>query len=131
MLSIPHSAHRYLIEPLSGRPHIVKSLRKRFLAFLSKIRKSKKIVLCNILMEIENDCRSTTGRNIRNLKLLANNFCMEKIDVETEPYHKVPADFHWRMVLVKEIIAIKSGELGLGDLTYDNLDNMLEFVCSS
>ena len=64
MLSIPRTSHRYLIEPLSKRPHIVKSLRQRFINFISKIKNSEKKVLRNTLELVKEDCRSTTGLNI-------------------------------------------------------------------
>ena len=49
MLDIPRSTHRYLIEPLSGRSHIVCSICKRFLTFSRKISQSRKTVLNNVL----------------------------------------------------------------------------------
>ena len=131
MLSLPRTAHRYFIEPLSGRPHIIKSLGKRFLSFLAKIRKSKKTVLRNILTEIANDCRSTTGRNIRKLKLSTNNFTSENINLESKPYNKLPENANWRLSLVKEILDIKSGELQLENLSYADLDDISDIVSSS
>ena len=83
-----------------------------------------------MLKEIEGDCRSTTGRNLRNLKLLSQNLWNEKIEVEKEPYHKLPEGSEWKMILVKEIVSIKSGELKLGNIVYNDLDDILEIVCS-
>ena len=45
MLSLPRKTHRYLIEPLSGKSHIVKSLWKRFLNFVNSIMNGEKKVL--------------------------------------------------------------------------------------
>ena len=67
MLNLPRTTHRYFLEPLSKTPHIIKSLKRRFINFIYKIRTSQKDVLRTVLHEIEHDCRSTTGRNIRNL----------------------------------------------------------------
>ena len=60
MLNLPRTTHRYFIEPLSKTLHITKSLKKRYINFISKVRTSRKDVLRRVLREIENDCRSTT-----------------------------------------------------------------------
>ena len=131
MLSIPRTAHRYLIEPLSEKRHIIKSLRKRFLSFLLKVRLNKKNVLRNILREIEHDCLSTSGKNLRKIRLHSGNFCDENIDFYKEPYQEVPNDAEWRMPLVNEILAIKAGELVIENLSYNELDCAIESVCST
>ena len=114
MLSIPREAHRYFIEPLSGRLHIIKALRKRFRNFLLRIKQSQKGVLRNMLMEIRNDCRSTTGKNLRILQLMTGELDLEKMDVDRKPYRDIPKVDLWRVNLVKEILAIRSGELRIG-----------------
>ena len=130
MLSIPREAHRYLIEPLSGRPHIIKALKKRFINFVLRIQLNKKRVLRNMLTEIKNDCRSTTGKNLRNLLLWTGEFDLTKIDVEKQPYRAIPQDENWRVDVAKEIIAVKAGELTLHHLSYNNLDDIADHVCS-
>ena len=47
---------------------------------------SYKKVLRDMMKEVEDDCRSTTGRNIRNLKLSTQTLYIEEIDVYKEPY---------------------------------------------
>ena len=128
MLSLPRTAHRYFIEPISGKPHIIKSIKKRFVNFIRKIRSSKKSVLRNVLSVIENDCQSTTGRNVRKLKLLTNNGAD---DINSIPYNQLPEDSHWRLELVKKILAIKYGELQLENLSFTDLDDIKDFVSSS
>ena len=116
MLAIPRTAHRYFIEPLSDRAHIIKSLKKRFLNFVLKIKKSNKAVLRNVLNVIELDCRSTTGRNLRKLKLFTKNYAFDDINPEGYPYIETPVFDKWRISLVKEIIEIKSDKLKVGNL---------------
>ena len=45
MMSIPRATHRYFLEPLSGRQHVVKLLKKRFLRFAQSIKNSKEPVV--------------------------------------------------------------------------------------
>ena len=131
MLSIPRASHRYLIEPLSKRPHIIKSLRQRFINFITKIKNSDKKVLRNVLEMIKGDCRSTTGLNIRLLKLLAGDINIEKIKVYKEPYKEIPYGSIWRLGMIEEILAIRSGEKMLDNYTQKDLDDILEVVCTS
>ena len=131
MLSLSRNTHRYFIEPLSGKSHIIKSLRKRFLKFVKSISESRKGVLRNILNVIKNDCRSTTGRNLRKLKLMTSNYDENDIDLEAEPYNAINDNDMWRVGLIQEIIGLKSGDLHLENLTYEDLDAISEFVCGT
>ena len=45
MLKLPYGTHRSLIEPLTSKPHLKKTLIKRFLTFMKTIGKSKKPIL--------------------------------------------------------------------------------------
>ena len=69
MLGIPRKTQRFFIEPLSGIQHIKFSLLKRFVNFVNSIESSKKPVLRNILKIVKEDCRSTTGSNLRKIML--------------------------------------------------------------
>ena len=52
MLSLPRRTHRYFIEPLSRTSHVSKSIKKRFLGFIDKVRMSRKEVLRCVLRTI-------------------------------------------------------------------------------
>ena len=131
MLSLPRNAHRYLIEPLSRKQHIIKSLKKRFISFISKLRSSRKRVLGNVLRTIEFDCRSTTGLNIRNMRLQCQNFGTDEFDFDSTPYFIISEDNKWRLDIIQEIIEIKSGALKVVDFSYKDLDYICEIVSSS
>ena len=45
MMDLPLGTHRGLIEPVSGRRHLRKSLSQRFVSMTEKMRKSKKPIL--------------------------------------------------------------------------------------
>ena len=67
MLGIPRETHCYLIEPLSEQIHMKSLISSRFLGFISRIRRSKKVALRSMLKTIEYDTRSVTGGNLRKL----------------------------------------------------------------
>ena len=92
MLSLPRTAHRYLMEEVTKKEHIIKSLKKRFIVFLSKLKSSKKKVLGNVLKTIEQDCGSTTRKNIRNMILQEIRY-----DLKSAPYFKLSDVDTWRI----------------------------------
>ena len=124
MLSLPRTTHRYFIEPLTGKSHINKSIWKRFMKFIKSISESRKMVLRNVLHLVKDDCRLTTGRNLRKIMLMSDQ------DVgSTQPYRTIPDNESWRISLVQEIIGIKSGNLKVANFTFKELDIITEFAC--
>ena len=80
MFNLPRTTHRYLIEPVSDRPHINISIWKRFLKFTRLLSESQKIVLNNIYSIVKDDCRSTTGNNLRQIMLKTGHDVYTKAD---------------------------------------------------
>ena len=131
MLNLPRTTHRFFLEPLSETMHIVKSLKKRFINFISKIRESKKHVLRRVLHEIENDCRSTTGRNIRKLCLEYKVSKLADIDINENQYKEIPEGDDWKIGMVDEINNLKNGCLEIVEFTVEEVDEICKFICSS
>ena len=126
MLSLPRTTHRYFIEPLSETKHIIKSIKARFLSFVEKIRSSKKEVLRTILRTIENDCRSTTGRNLRKLKLET-----KQGKINDQPYAEIDVNDAWKIPLARDIVDIKSDKLTINDMSTKELEAIEYLVCTS
>ena len=126
MLSLPRTAHRYLLEPLTKKEHIIKSLKKRFIVFLSKLKSSKKKLLGNVLNTIEQDCGSTTGKNIRNMMLQEIRY-----DLKSAPYVKLPDVDTWRVNIIQEIIDIMSGTLRVDNFHKKHLQEICDIVSSN
>ena len=131
MLNIPRTTHRYFIEPLSKTLHISKSLKKRFINFVDKLRKSRKDVLRRVLREIENDCRSITGRKIRKLLLASDVLQLCDVNVNNIPYKSIPEGDEWKIEMVDEIINVKSGKLELDNFTIEEMNTICDLICSS
>ena len=130
MLNLPRTTHRYFLEPLTKTMHITKSLKKRFINFINKIKEGKKMVLRKVLQEIEKDCRSTTGRNIRQILLAHNALELSHIDINKHPYMEVKDCDTWKIGTMDEIINIKSGSLHLPGFTKKEVDAICEFLCN-
>ena len=92
LLSLPRETHKFLIEPLSKRQHIIFSLRKRFLKFVKCVAESQKSVLRNVLDSVKPDCRSVTGRNLRTIMISTEKNFKATCD---PPYCEIPPGESW------------------------------------
>ena len=130
MLSLPRNTHRYLLEPLSETPHIIKSIWQRFITFVSNIACGKKSVLKRVLDVVHNDVRSVTGRNLRYLKKKTANFNEQELNVHEKPYKPIPSKDMWRLYLAREIIDSRCGDV-MTIMSSEDLDKLAEYVCGS
>ena len=131
MYNLPRSTHRYFVEPISGIPHIKKTLVKNFLSFIDQIKKSNKTVSKVLLETLKYDTNCTTGSNLRNIMKLVNKRNIDELnttDYTEIEYHKIPADEEWRIGVVRDIIDIRNGEASLEGFSLKDLENMLDFI---
>ena len=134
MFDLPLSTHRYFIQPVSNKMHLKNILMKRFLSFLSQIKRSKKKVPSFLLNMIKYDVRSTTGYNLRNMMLLFNKNRIEDIeekDVIEYIYAPVETNDAWKVQMVKELIDVKNDELLVDNLSKEEVEFMIESLCTS
>ena len=121
------------MEPVSGTPHLKKTLCKRFLTFIESIKSSKKIALKNLFKVIKNDCRSTTGQNLLNIMLLVNKTDIDKLvpsDAMDIKYHEISEADAYKVNLVKELTDVKFGEAFVEGFSRKELDSILNHVCT-
>ena len=72
---------------MSGTPHVSRTLVKRYLSFIDKIRNSSKVTLKQLLGVVQDDVRLTTGSNLRKIMMLLgeNQICELGLVVLTLP----------------------------------------------
>ena len=132
MFNLPWATHRNLIEPLTGAAHIRRTLAWRYLSFIRKIQKSEKRPLRNLLNLVKSDARTTTGSNLRRIMLLSGKNNIEEVldsTVDFE-YHKLEEDQNWKVNMLEEIIDALHGEKIIEELETDDLNDILEYLCT-
>ena len=132
MFDLPWATHRYLIEPLTGLPHLRRILVRRFLSFVSMIRKSSKIAISQLLETILSDVRFTTGSNLRTIMLMAEKNTIEELEmggVEIK-YHDIVESEVWRVDFIKEVVDLKYGDLEVQGFTREELETIQEYLCT-
>ena len=128
MINLPIATHRELIEPLSGRHHVKFLLIKRFLQMIKKIRTSEKPILRTLLATVEDNLKSTTGRNLRCIMLLTDRSSVQEVeikDIEEVLYQAVDDDRRWRVELVQILLEAREEE----ELEDPDLE-LLEWLCT-
>ena len=86
---LPYQTHRNLLPVLSSVKPLRVLLSRRLLKFVDCIRKSKKVVLKNILRRVECDVRTVTGGNLRSILMLTDTPCVESLrpaDIDNVSY---------------------------------------------
>jgi hypothetical protein len=104
--------------------HVSRILVKRYLAFIEEIKKSSKATLKQLLDVVKTDVRLTTGHNLRSIMLLAAKNTIEELDAGT-----IDTD-EWKISLLQEIIEIRSGGLEVPGMEIDELEEILEYICT-
>ena len=133
MYDLPWATHRYLIEPLVGSQHVSRILAKRYLSFVEKIEKTGKTSVKQLLELIKKDVRMTTGHNLRSIMILAGKNTIEELEVgKTDfEYHRVEESEEWRINFVKEVVDLRYGDLHVPGMGVDELNEILEYLCTS
>ena len=133
MFDLPWGTHRYLIEPLTNKPHVRRILVKRYLSFIEKVGTSAKKPLKALLELVKKDTRTTTGSNLRRIMLMAGKQQIEDLhgaDTEIIEYHKVPESQSWRTNFLKELVEVQQGELEVLGMAKQDLDQILNYICT-
>jgi hypothetical protein len=107
MLDLPYATHRNLIEPLTQRVHLKKTLIKRFLMFMQSIEKSKKPVLMALKRAVMLDVRSQTGGNLRKIMILQNKTQINQIsiqEVDSIKYSESDAEDDWKLEFLLQLL---------------------------
>ena len=134
MFDLPRDTHCYFIEPISEYVHLRSILIKRFLKFVEQLEKTKKSALKEVFTMVKNDCRSTTGSNLRKIMLLLEKETTASLvnsDASEIVYAPVPLTETWRINFVHELIDIKSGEFEVQGFSYEEINDILKDICSN
>ena len=125
MLSVQKNTHRYLLEPLSETPRIMRSIWQRFITFVSNVACGKKSVLKRVIDVIQKNVRSVTGRSIRYLQKKMANFNEQELNVHKKPNNPIPSEDIWRLYLAREIIDSRCGNITT-IMSSEDLDTLTE-----
>ena len=132
---LPWPTHRRLMTPISQKTHVKTLMMTRLMRFVEKLRNSEKPVLRQLLRLTMKNTQSVTGRNLRGIMLLTRKSKVEDLkedDVKNIQYHALSSTEQWRIVTIKELLEMKSGERELPeDWSWGELEDVLHVACTS
>ena len=135
MWELAFQTHRYLLDPVSGGQGFRLQLVKKYLSFISRIMKSPKQVLKQLLHITKNDVRTTTGANLRNILLMTDHSNVNDLKVnsiENIKISEIKSEDKWRVNLIQEVINMKHENLIIpAGWTIPELEELLHLVCVS
>ena len=114
MWNLPLETHRYMIEPVSQKQHMIFTLYKRQIGFRHQVLRSSKNVLKHLYSIAENNSNSITGRNLRKIMLLCNLNSISDINndiIDKIEYSRTPEREEWRIGLIQELLNGRHGTL--------------------
>ena len=85
------------------------------------------------MSEAMSDVRSTTGANLRNIMILAGKTSVEDVkveDVDNLAYFKLNNEDLWKVSTAKEIIEAKAGSMEIPGFELEELEIMLNYICT-
>ena len=129
MLKLHRTTHRYFIEPLSETKHITFNLYKRFIKFSQKLALNKKT--SNLFHVIKNDCRCTTGYNLRRIMLKFGVYRQDEVNTELlndVTYQEVPPGHEWEINMAKELIDASNGKFVIPSFSTEEISSILEHI---
>ena len=107
---------------------------KRFLGFIQQIERSPKMLPNLLLQTIRKDARSTTGSNLRNILLLTQKHDSAKLvpsDISELEYVPIDEENKWKINMVNELIDVKWGKTCIEDFSTEEIDDILDNICTS
>ena len=134
MFDIPRETHRYMIEPLSETSHIKSIMIKRFISFIKQLENCPKKLVGNLLTLIKRDVNSTTGSNLKQILNLTTKTSIDELvasDADILVYHPIPEHEKWRVPIMKDIISARMNHHQIEGFSFKELDDIVEFVCTS
>ena len=111
IFNLPRETHKYLIEPISYKPHLKVQLVKRFISFCNSLKASDKPHLKYLMNLQMTDYRSTFGRNVVNICKDGGVDKISEVQPQNIIYAPVPPDDSWRIPLIQELLEVRAQRL--------------------
>ena len=117
---LPYGTHRYILRELSQTKPLQVNLEDRFHRFCYNIEKSNRPEVIYLYKLQRFDCRSTFGRNYRNIIASRS---------DTWKNYRIPQNLDWKVRLIKELIDIKNNVLSVDTLNIEQVKVILNRLC--
>ena len=119
-LGLPFGTHRYILTALGRLQPLQSNLESRFRRFCDHLLNSKRREVIMLYHKQKFDCRSTFGRNYRDIILHNQNSNL--------PY-EVPMNCEWKINLIKELMEVRNNNLSIEIFQIPEVETILIELC--
>ena len=128
---------RYQIEPVSQCLHPKVMIASRYVTFYKSMVKSEKFGVRFLAKLNERDLRTVLGRTLKSLisqcgleESRLEDLCASTVKRKCA-YFSVPENKKWELPILQEFIRIRDGNLLLENMGQENINEMIEHLCTS
>ena len=100
---------------------------------MDKIDNSGKKALKMLKEEAKKDVRSVTGKNYRNIMLLAGKSCVEQVNRATTDsitYFELDEVDRWKVGFIREVIDFKNDMVDVPGFSLGEMETILKHICT-
>ena len=133
---VDRTTHGYFVKELSGNLHPKVMVCGRYAGFQQSLLKCKFPVRF-LARLVQHDLRTVTGRNLRQIVLesgqglLVQQFHYKTIIKKTMKYCPVPSSDAWRVSLLHDLLDIRNKMSTLTGFSTAEVEDMIQFICTS
>ena len=101
---------------------------------MEKVKNGKKNTIKHIYNVIYEDCRSTTGNNLRNILLLSDKSHIDQLipyDALQIRYKHIDKNDEWKIQYINDIIETLNAKMEIPGFEENELKEMLNYLCIS
>ena len=131
-LGLPVTAHRYLIESLSGCLHPKTMLSSRLVKLNATLLSSRKSSVQFLSRLCHNDFRTVIGKNMGSICADFRGETVTPGSVKMKlKYVPVPEEDTWRLPPLKELLEVRSGQATLSNLDSEDISALINILCTT
>ena len=129
---VPRQTHRYLIEEMSQSLHPQVMMYSRFACFYKSLISSEKFPIRFLARLKERDNRSLLCQNLSKIgNSCGEDYPSKNVVKKKMKYFPIPEDQMWRIPLLRELVECKNGSKELMNFSKVEIEEMLNFACTS
>ena len=134
IFTLPWTTHRYWIEPISNCLHPKVMLCARYIKFVKTLTSSTKSAVRFLSRLYQNDLRTVLGKTLENIRAECGMASIAELTPDNVKkqlkYCEIPAEVEWRKEILSEILLARDGHLVVENFSYDELNLILEDLCT-
>ena len=132
VFNLPWDTHRYLVEAVSESTHPKTMMCSRFMKFMESMAMCKKSSVRYLAASVRDDRRTVAGRTVSKIAVdcKAERRNLTSKTAKSLKYWTPPLEQQWRISMLKELLAVRAGAAVIHEVEHDEVQMMIDHLCS-